>query len=450
MVIMKGSASIIQSHSYMGQERGWLPPLVLAALLSLSVASIIGITLSGVVFGSMDDLKRQGRGIAQCFVLFSSLLSLLYVVLHLLAARKGEGLYFNFDPPMPSFKHQLHAWAIVVIRLAVLMWSTACIAVAVGIHHGGGGHKTARLDVDMFACAVGLVFGSVMLCVVQTASRPFGTPCIAPSDLDSDLLGTGEMEGKGRGSSDNSSNNSRTIRVAIGHRPNMPSKSSSSNMSGSTSSSHTKARKFYRTRRYVPEAPSPTILTPVKPPHLEPSDEAQTRNSQHFEETLVPRASQSESYFTAAVTGGAVLPDGSPRISQPPPHHRPVSPVTVINVGNNAPAVGMPQQPAPVANVKGPRRFPEYERQPGSYTTARLQRRIPELVTPATVPSGPGQQPSATNAPRPPSPPPLPPPPPHPPSVPVPTPIADRFSRSYNVPGSWMHNSPYGGERGYI
>ncbi|KAK4224529.1 hypothetical protein QBC38DRAFT_16044 [Podospora fimiseda] len=412
---MTGTSSFLQSHSYMGQEKGLLPSLVLASLLSLSVASIIGVALSGVVFGPMNDLKRQGRGIAQCFVLFSSLLSLLYVVLHLLAAQKGESLYLNFDPPIPSFKHQLHAWAIISIRLAVLMWSTSCIAVAVGIHHGGGGHKTARLDVDIFACAVGFVFGFVILCVVQMASRPFDMPWTSSSDLDKGVLGTGDVEEKSSRTSDSSSNNSRTIRVAIGHRPNMPSKSSSSNMSGSTSSSQSKTRRLYRTRRYVLEAPSP-IPIPVRPPKLVPSDEAQTRSSQHFEETLVPRASQSESYFTAAVLGLAVQQDGKVRINQHPRvHQRSGSAATAIYMGSDGIGDCNPRPPPPVAVVNGPREYPG----PGSYTTTRLQK-LPSLVVSGSQVK---QQPASINpqfllSPPPPPPPPL-------PSVPAPTPIAD-------------------------
>ncbi|KAK4164306.1 hypothetical protein QBC43DRAFT_49494 [Cladorrhinum sp. PSN259] len=445
--MMAGSASFAQRHSYNGmQDKGLLPSLAITALLSLSIASIIGVALSGVVFGSMDDLKKQGRGIAQCFVFFSSLLSLSYVVLHLLAARKGEALYLNFDPPIPSFKHQLHSWAIIIIRLAVLMWGTACIAVAVGIHHGGGGHKTARLDVDIFACAVGFVCGCVILCVVQTASRPFDMPWISSSNSDSEMAATGDLEEKSGSSLDNSSNSERTIRVAIGHRPNMPSKSSSSNMSASTSSSQTKARKIYRTRRYVLEGPSPMTIMPVKPPQLEPSDEAQTRSSQHFEETLVPRASQSESYFTAAVSSATVLQDAKPQVSRPSgPRPRPSSPATVIYSGDNRPGAGMPERPTPAADVKGPLRFTDYPRQPGSYATAKLQRRAPDRGRRVTVPLGQPQAPFTADIPLPPSP-----PPPPPPVVPAPIPIADQLSHSYNVPGSWKHTTPYSGEGGYI
>jgi hypothetical protein len=49
----------------------WLPQLVLAALVSLAVAAIIGISLSAVGFSSPEELRRPGQGIAQSFVMFA-------------------------------------------------------------------------------------------------------------------------------------------------------------------------------------------------------------------------------------------------------------------------------------------------------------------------------------------------------------------------------------------
>lgn len=380
-----------------------------------------------------------------------SLLSLFYLVLHFLAARKGDGLYLNFDPPIPSFKHQLHAWAVVIIRLAVMMWSTSCIVVSVGIHYGGGGNKTVRLDVDMFACSVGFVFGCVILCIVEVATRPFDLPWISPSDLETDLPGTGQSEEKGS-SSGSSDDNDRTLRVTIGHRPNMPSNSSSSNMTGSTSSSQTRARKFHRTRRYILEVPPPISMNPVKPPSLELSDDAQRRSSRQFEETLVPRASQSESYFTA-ITGHPIPPNTQLLNPSSPEQDRSSSPATVIYVGENGPRASSPQHPPKTAEVKEPQRYPGFRRQTESHIISRLQRKTANRTEAVTNTAG--LSTPATDAPLPPSPPPPPPPPPRPLPIVSPPAAADatdssRLPHYYNVPGSWMSSLTHGAEGGYI
>lgn len=49
----------------------WLPQLVLVALVSLAVASIIGVSLSAVGFSNPEELRRPGQAIAQSFVMFA-------------------------------------------------------------------------------------------------------------------------------------------------------------------------------------------------------------------------------------------------------------------------------------------------------------------------------------------------------------------------------------------
>ncbi|KAK4186996.1 hypothetical protein QBC35DRAFT_385878 [Podospora australis] len=406
---MLASPSFVESRSYHSatHQQSWLGPLVLAALTSMTVASVIGTSLSAVVFGSTHDLKNPGYGIAQSFVLFSSIFSFLYVLLHFLASRKGNALYLNFDPPIPSFKHQLHAWAIVVIRISVTFWATAIIAVAVGIHHGGGGHNTVRLDVSIFASTVGFVFGSVILCVVQFCTRPFDLPGVYPSETDDEFGSEGIFEDKpggfAGGASSGSSSDDRTIRVKIGHRPKMPSKSTS-NLSGSSSSSQTRAGKMTRVRRYILEAPTPMAAKPPDLPASDPEQAEITHRISPVEESLVPRVSASESYFTA---GPVTLAKQQLQGRQRRGSARPVSPATVIYVGDNV----------------------------GNSSTARLQRRDMNMtpatlatVTPAVMPA------------MPPSPPPSQPPPPPPPPPP----------KMYSVPGAWTLHPPGDGEPAFI
>jgi hypothetical protein len=73
---MPSSASYTESQTGSQSSRGphitqWLPQLVFAALFSLAVASIIGVSLSAVAFSKTEGLEKPGHGIAQSFVMFA-------------------------------------------------------------------------------------------------------------------------------------------------------------------------------------------------------------------------------------------------------------------------------------------------------------------------------------------------------------------------------------------
>ncbi|KAL2263564.1 hypothetical protein VTK26DRAFT_6212 [Humicola hyalothermophila] len=117
------------------------------------------------------------------------------------------------DPPIPSFHHRLHAWAELTIRMALVMWAGACVAVALGVYRGGKGGDgdgavidgggldgaTARLKVDLFACAIGIVAGAGLVGAVQFVGRPFALPWMA-GDEGGQLGGFGELMSGGGGS----------------------------------------------------------------------------------------------------------------------------------------------------------------------------------------------------------------------------------------------------------
>ncbi|KAK4173095.1 hypothetical protein QBC36DRAFT_360769, partial [Triangularia setosa] len=431
-LIPGGGASYTESHSYHLRTKAeiWLPRMVLGALVAMGVGGVIGASLSGVVFGSTRELRREGVGIAQSFVLFASILTLFYIIFNFLAAKKGDSLYLNFAPPIPSFKHQLHAWAGVVIRLVVVMWSSVIIAVAVGIWHGGGGHRTVRLNLDMFACSLGVVFGSVVMVVVHVASRPFDLPGLTSrnDEMDSEeeynekeARGSYSTSGEGReaGLSLTDESTTRATPPGLGkrHRPNRSSKAAS-NISGPSSSIHARARRMGRVRRYILQAPAPAVLVPVRAtPDLTLAGRVPTpespigppqRDNQRLEESLVPRVSASKSYFTASL----------PTLTQPVKalqqhmsggkEERPISPDTVIYA------------PRPATTVRLNRRKNNQNNTTGPGT-------VNDLSFPAT---------------------PSPPPPPPAAAATAPTrPIV------YNIPGSWkMHPDPngYGGHGNYI
>ncbi|KAK4138400.1 hypothetical protein BT67DRAFT_8294 [Trichocladium antarcticum] len=429
---MPSLASYTESRS--SQERSrkqWLSLLVLTALATLFVASSVGLSLSAVAFSRPLELRTPGHGIAHSFAMFASILSLLYILLHILAARKGARLYFEPPLPSPSFRHQLHAWAIIVVRIAAAMWASATVAVAVSIHRGGG--NTVHLNATMFTCATGLLATGTLLLTLQLAHRPFppfpwlsraaasdeepydsktgrtATPpasCAADEDTDTDrTLGGGSPspvavranKASGTGAGDGG-----------GGGPRGGGKTRRS----TSVSERARERKMARTRRYVLEALTPSGLSPVKPQRSR-EGEGQAR----FEERLVPGVLGAESFFSAASTLGLAKGKGGAGAGGPGTPERVVYgglPSVPARTGGGLGGDGHRRLPS---SPLGPRGMSKavgvLVRDVGGGGAGGLgrMRDVGAGVRPAPVPAP---------APAPPQPPPL---------VPVP---------AYTVPGAWM------------
>ncbi|KAK3308444.1 uncharacterized protein B0T15DRAFT_108107 [Chaetomium strumarium] len=331
---MPSSAFYTKSQRSQGTQRiPWRPGplLTLVALFFLAVASTVGLSVSAVAFSDTPDLAKPGRGIAQSFVLFASILSLLHVSLHLSVSRKDEILYF--DPPIPSFRHQLHAWTTIVIWIAAAMWAGATIGVAVLLYQGRGGSITVLVKVDMFACATGLLFGCVVLGVVRFANQPFTLPWISPARPEADTSSNGDFDDKTSRITRGSTSTDETLRGSPAERSKAPSKAPSSNTSRSTSPSRSKTKRMMRTRRYILEAtPTPVVLSPLKPQRSGDSGGSSNppigtqRDKSNVEGKLVPSATESESFFAASTTD---FPEQKAK-SGPLVTERPVTPETTI------------------------------------------------------------------------------------------------------------------------
>jgi hypothetical protein len=190
--------------------------------------------------------------------------SLFYIPLHLFACRKGKSLYF--DPPIPSFQHQLHAWATLTIHITATMWASATIPAAVAIYRSGGTANTVHLKVDMFACATGLLFTCLILAVVQLAHRPFTLPWLSPPPV------FDEEDGSSRAAFDKFRDKTTAASTLRGSPPTqkppllllLPSSGATSISPSTTCTTRSRARNMTRTRRYVLEAPTPPV--PLSPP----------------------------------------------------------------------------------------------------------------------------------------------------------------------------------------
>lgn len=79
-------------------------------------------------------------------------------------------------------QHPLHAWTVIVARIAFVSWAgaLACAAVAVSRDRRVDGREAAQLALDLFFSAVGFPAMLVALCIIERASSPFSLPWITP------------------------------------------------------------------------------------------------------------------------------------------------------------------------------------------------------------------------------------------------------------------------------
>lgn len=272
------------------------------------------------------------------------------------------------------------------------MWASAIIAVAIGIYRGGGGRNTVNLNVDIFACALGLLSGCYILFVLQYTNRPFDTPWISPVYSDEHATASEVFDDK----TSQLTLGSGSIRVSGGPVGALPKKhiKSPSNTSSSASSSRSRARKMSQTRRCLLDTSIPVSLSPLKPQASGVSDYLAT-----IEDNIVPVASTSESFFAAST-------DDPQDKSGPFGTERTIVPNRVMDVGPSPPQCSLR-----TANV----RRMTHHAHPRPASSPPMSRALSRNIS-TSVPSG--QRVESI----------VPPPPPPPPTPP----------QAYIVPGAWL------------
>ncbi|KAI0007693.1 hypothetical protein F4779DRAFT_628928 [Xylariaceae sp. FL0662B] len=115
------------------QKRRRRPSIVLGALVCLVISSAGGIALAIILM--LQPVEIHAACIARDLILFAAAMTLLYIGLHIRAARKD---YKRRGPGPPQiYGEYLHASALLVARLAIAVWIAALIATAVMIAKAG-------------------------------------------------------------------------------------------------------------------------------------------------------------------------------------------------------------------------------------------------------------------------------------------------------------------------
>ncbi|KAL8306517.1 hypothetical protein RB597_002987 [Gaeumannomyces tritici] len=178
-------------------ERPWVARVMVTALLALLLFAIIGSIVSCIVLSGAVGMPEMC--LAQSFMFFAvspskpsdlfysrhadiperssqCILSLLYIIVHLVAARRNLPL-----DRARALQHPLQSWAIIVARVALVFWLVSMVAVPASFSKLNKA-DAARIrpgHVDLVVCAFGLITMFIIVYVVESSERPFTLPRIS-------------------------------------------------------------------------------------------------------------------------------------------------------------------------------------------------------------------------------------------------------------------------------
>ncbi|CRK45099.1 hypothetical protein BN1723_016469 [Verticillium longisporum] len=141
--------------------------ILLLTLFFLLMASIGGLSTSAVDFRTQGPPRRSC--ITQSFVMFSSLLSPIYVFLHLFVSFRNYEV--SRRQPLQS---PFVSWTIIVVRLSLLLWVVSVILTAVTVARLDSNSVITRsnLAISIF----GVISVTVLILTIEIATHPFELP----------------------------------------------------------------------------------------------------------------------------------------------------------------------------------------------------------------------------------------------------------------------------------
>ncbi|KAI1818154.1 hypothetical protein GGS20DRAFT_392648 [Poronia punctata] len=153
--------------------------ILLISLLTLFLSSISGTTLSIVDMATNKSPPSPSSScLSRDLILFSAILSLSYIYLHIRGARKKT-------------KKENENGALIVSRLAICAWIAALISTAIlgsRHRHGKQGTRGGMLVLNLLVCA-GAIPSSIIISIIiekRSSSSPFSTKSHSSSDFHSD------------------------------------------------------------------------------------------------------------------------------------------------------------------------------------------------------------------------------------------------------------------------
>ncbi|KAK5627356.1 hypothetical protein RRF57_003071 [Xylaria bambusicola] len=159
------------------QQKRNTASVILVALIVLFLSSAGGISLAIVLMAKVKEI--EAACIARDFILFAGLMSMLYIFLHICGARrdyKRQGL----GPPQ-MYGQYLHASAMLVARLGIVIWIAALVATAIMIARSiplaGFAGKVPFLD--LLLCVGAIPSFLVISVTIEKSTKPFATASVS-------------------------------------------------------------------------------------------------------------------------------------------------------------------------------------------------------------------------------------------------------------------------------
>ncbi|TDZ48295.1 hypothetical protein CTRI78_v008339 [Colletotrichum trifolii] len=152
------------------------PPKPLPILLSISMFLLFlaaggGLTTSALQFRPSRSGKRDC--LTQSFILFASMMSPMYLVLHLVVALRN----YQFVRRQ-ALQSPLVSWAVIVARLALLFWIPAVVLSSVAVAHFPGFLVESPItELNLAVSIVGIGAAITIILVLEIAVHPFQLPC---------------------------------------------------------------------------------------------------------------------------------------------------------------------------------------------------------------------------------------------------------------------------------
>ncbi|KAI0024485.1 hypothetical protein F4780DRAFT_603734 [Xylariomycetidae sp. FL0641] len=159
------------------QKRRKRPAIILGALLCLFLSAGGGIAVGVLLM--LQPVEAQAACLSRDLILFSSGMTLLYIILHLRGARKD---YRRSGPGPPQiYGNYLHASALLIARLGLCIWITALVATVVmivkAVPFTGWADKLPFLDILI---CVGAIPPFLVICVtIEKHQTPFATAAVS-------------------------------------------------------------------------------------------------------------------------------------------------------------------------------------------------------------------------------------------------------------------------------
>ncbi|KAK2002631.1 hypothetical protein LX36DRAFT_626547 [Colletotrichum falcatum] len=147
-----------------------LPILAIVAMLLMILASGGGLCLSALQFRPSKTGERDC--LSQSFILFASMISPMYVALHMLVSFRNYQVVKR-----QSLQSPLVSWAVIVARLGLLLWIPAVILSSIATaRYPGFVTQSPITELNLAVSAVGISATFVIILVLELASHPFELP----------------------------------------------------------------------------------------------------------------------------------------------------------------------------------------------------------------------------------------------------------------------------------